>query len=54
MTLEALNPGVTVEQVVENTGFELIIRGEVPTLDPPTAQELGLLREAIDPQRFYI
>ena len=54
MTLEALNPGVTVGQVVENTGFELIMRGEVPTLDPPTAQELRLLREEIDPHRFYI
>ena len=40
MALEALNPGVTVEQVIENTGFELIIRGAVPTLDPPTEQEL--------------
>lgn len=54
MTLEALNPGVTVEQVTENTGFELIMRGEVPTLDPPTEQELRLLREEIDPQGLYI
>jgi glutaconate CoA-transferase subunit B len=54
MTLEALNPGVSVEQIVENTGFELIIRGEIPALEPPTAQELRLLREEIDPQRLYI
>jgi glutaconate CoA-transferase subunit B len=54
MTLEALNPGVAVDQVVENTGFDLIIRGEVPTLEPPTEEELRLLREEIDPQRLYI
>ena len=54
MKLDALNPGVTLEQVVENTGFELIIRGAVPTLNPPTAQELRLLREEIDPQGLYI
>jgi glutaconate CoA-transferase subunit B len=54
MTLEAVNPGVTVEQVIENTGFELILRGEVPTLDPPTEQELRILREEIDPEGFYI
>ncbi len=54
MTLEALNPGVQVEQVVENTGFELIIRGEVPALDPPTEQELHLLRQEIDPLGLYI
>ncbi len=54
MTLEALNPGVTVEQVIEHTGFELIIRGDVPNLDPPTDKELQTLREKIDPQRLYI
>jgi glutaconate CoA-transferase subunit B len=54
MTLEALYPGVTVEQVVENTGFELVIRGDVPTLDPPSEQELRLLREEIDPGGLYI
>ncbi len=54
MTLEALNPGVTTEQVIENTGFELIIRGVVPTLNAPTEQELRLLREEIDPQGLYI
>jgi glutaconate CoA-transferase subunit B len=54
MTLEALNPGVTIEQVVENTDFELIIRGQVPALDPPTEQELRLLRNDIDPEGLYI
>lgn len=54
MTLEAVNPGVTVEQVVQNTGFDLIIRGDVPTLDAPTEQELRLLRQEIDPQGLYI
>jgi glutaconate CoA-transferase subunit B len=54
MSLEALNPGVTVQQVVENTGFELIIPADVPTLDVPTEQELRVLREEIDPERLYI
>jgi glutaconate CoA-transferase subunit B len=54
MTLEALNPGVTLEQVVENTGFELIIRGDPPTLDPPTEQELRVLRKEIDREGLYI
>jgi glutaconate CoA-transferase subunit B len=54
MTLEALNPGVTVDQTVENTGFELIIPDRVPTLDPPTDQELRVLRKEIDPEGLYI
>ena len=54
MKLLALNPGVTIEQVVENTGFELIIPDQVPTLDPPTDEELRILREEIDPEHLYI
>ena len=47
-------PGVTVEQVVENTGFELLIPENVARLEPPTSEELRLLREEIDPDRLYI
>jgi glutaconate CoA-transferase subunit B len=54
MKLLAVNPGVTVEQVVENTGFELIIPEEVRENEPPTEEELRTLREEIDPQRLYI
>ena len=54
MTLLALNPGVTLEQVVENTGFELIIPDEVGRNEPPSAEELRVLREEVDPNRLYI
>jgi glutaconate CoA-transferase subunit B len=54
MRLAATHPGVTVQEVVDNTGFELIIPGNVPVNDPPSAQELRLLREEIDPDRYYI
>ena len=54
MRLDALHPGVTVEQVVENTGFELLMADEVEQNAPPTAEELRLLREEIDPTGLYI
>jgi len=54
MTLVSTHPGVTVEEVVGNTGFELIIPDAVPTTDPPTAEELRLLREGIDPTGIVI
>ncbi|MCR4405120.1 MAG: 3-oxoacid CoA-transferase [Candidatus Acetothermia bacterium] len=54
MKLLAVNPGVTVEQVVENTGFELIIPKKVGQNEPPTREELAALREEIDPHRLYI
>jgi glutaconate CoA-transferase subunit B len=54
MRLCATHPGVTVDEVIENTGFELIIPEHVPASDPPSAEELRLLREEIDPECFYI
>jgi glutaconate CoA-transferase subunit B len=54
MALEAVYPGVTVQDVIDNTGFDLLIPDDVPTIDPPTVDELRLLREEIDPGRLYI
>ncbi|MDY0061678.1 MAG: CoA-transferase [Myxococcota bacterium] len=54
MKLLAVNPGVTVEQVVASTGFELLQASPVGENAPPTEQELRLLREEIDPTRLYI
>ena len=43
-------PGVTVEQVIEATGFALEApSGEVPVTEEPGAEELRILREEVDP-----
>jgi glutaconate CoA-transferase subunit B len=54
MRLLATHPGVTVEQVIDNTGFELVIPDEVDQNEPPTEEELRILREEVDPEGFYI
>ena len=54
MRLVATHPGVSVADVVANTGFELIIPAEVGVNAPPSLEELRLLRQEIDPERFYI
>ena len=54
MTLLSVHPGVTVEDVVENTGFEVLLPDEVSTTEPPTEAELRLLREEIDPAGIVI
>ncbi|MBN1954683.1 MAG: 3-oxoacid CoA-transferase [Anaerolineae bacterium] len=54
MRLLATNPGVTVKQVIENTGFELVVPDRVGQNEPPSAEELRILREEVDPERFYI
>lgn len=50
MRLASLHPGVSVEEVVENTGFELAVGSSVPQTRQPDANELRLLRERIDPE----
>ncbi len=54
MKLLAIHPGVTVEQVIQNTGFELLLADPIEETPPPTAEELRLLREEIDPHHLYI
>jgi len=54
MRLIALNPGVTREHVVEETGFDLLVADRLEETPPPSAEELRVLREEVDRERFYI
>jgi len=54
MKLLALQPGAEVEEVLENTGFELLLADEISSNPPPTPEELRILREEVDKDRFYI
>jgi acyl CoA:acetate/3-ketoacid CoA transferase beta subunit len=49
MRLRSVHPGVTVDEVVAATGFELVRDGDVPESRLPTDEELHLIREVIDP-----
>ena len=53
MRLDALHPGVTHEQVREHTGFPLLEADTVTVTEPPTADELSMLR-ALDPERRFL
>jgi glutaconate CoA-transferase, subunit B len=53
MTLISVHPGVTVDQVRKNTGFDLIIPDKVTISPAPTGEELTSLRE-IDPDGIII
>lgn len=48
MRLVSVHPGYTVKDVVDNTGFELVIEGDVPTTTAPTDWELNALRTLVD------
>jgi acyl CoA:acetate/3-ketoacid CoA transferase beta subunit len=49
MRLRSLHPGVTVDDVVAATGFELVVDGDVPTSRLPNDDELRWIRDIIDP-----
>ncbi len=52
MRLVSVHPGVTVEDVVAATGFELDIPAEVPTTRVPTDAELTIIRNVLDPKNI--
>jgi len=52
MRLRSVHPWVSVDEIVEQTGFELVIEGDVPTSREPDADELRWIREVIDPKGF--
>jgi len=52
MRLQALHPGASVEEVKERTGFEMLIPEDLSYTDPPTEEELRILRE-LDPDQRY-
>jgi len=54
MMLLATQPGVTIDDVIENTGFELLMADEIEAYPPPTDEELRILREDVDKDKLYI
>ncbi len=53
MRLDAVHSGVTVEQVRDQTPFDLLMAQTVHTTPPPSARELAILR-ALDPDRQFL
>ena len=49
MRLRSVHPGVSVDEVVDNTAFELAISKNVPETRAPSGDELRLIRDVLDP-----
>ncbi|HEX9074361.1 MAG TPA: CoA-transferase [Anaerolineae bacterium] len=54
MRVESLHPGVTKEEVISNTGFELLFLAPLETTSEPADTELEILRREVDPLGFVI
>ena len=53
MVLESLHPGVELVEVQAEVGWELRVSPDLSETEPPTEEELRLLREELDPQGLY-
>ena len=53
MVLSSLYPGASVEQVRAQVGWDLKVAENLSTTEPPSAEELRLIREELDPQGLY-
>lgn len=53
MVLDSVHPGVTVDQVRAQVGWELTVAPDLQTTEPPSEEELRLIREDLDPQGLY-
>ena len=49
-TLASVHPGHTIEEVIENTGFDFDKPASVPETPPPSPRTLRLMREVVAPQ----
>jgi glutaconate CoA-transferase, subunit B len=54
MVLATVHPGVTVDDVRAATGWAVRLDGGLHTTPAPTAEELRLIREELDPERIYV
>jgi acyl CoA:acetate/3-ketoacid CoA transferase beta subunit len=51
MRVVSLHPGVELQQVIDNTGFELVVPDGLDTTPVPTPEQVRILRE-LDPQGY--
>ena len=53
MRLISVHPGISLEEVLETMNFRPVVPDSVLTTEPPSAEQVRLIREEIDPQGMY-
>ena len=54
MQIESVHPGISIEQVQEQTGFKLLVSDSVTETPSPSTEALHILRTEVDPLRYII
>lgn len=53
MRLESVHANTTLEDILANMSFQPIVPDNLPITEPPSAEQIRLIREEIDPQGKY-
>jgi acyl CoA:acetate/3-ketoacid CoA transferase beta subunit len=53
MSLVEMAEGETVESIQAEVGWPLLVSSELKRMTPPTAEELQIVREQLDPAGLY-
>jgi len=53
MRLVSIHPGAVLEQVLADMNFQPLVPDAVPVTEPPTTEQVRLIREEIDPDGMY-
>jgi len=54
MCLHRYHPGLSIDQVKENTGWDLKVSQDAKETEPPTIEEVEILRKELDPQGIFL
>ena len=54
MVLVSLHPGISLEKVRDNTGWNLKTAKDLAETPPPTPEEIRIIRDELDPQGIFL
>ena len=54
MVLVSLHPGVKVDKIKENTGWDVKVAPDLTETAPPTPRQIRIIREELDPQGIFL
>lgn len=54
MVLDSLHPGVTLDTIRANIGWDVKVAPQLSETPPPTPEEIRIIREELDPQGIFL
>jgi glutaconate CoA-transferase subunit B len=54
MYVESLHPGASIDQIKDNTDWDIKIADQLKETTLPTVEEIRILRQELDPDRLFL